>query len=163
MIAHLRHRQLLLVLDNFEQLLAAPLIAELRRRALTSEPPLTSRCRCVSTASIACPCRPLPYPAPARHTPAELEQYAAGALFVARCSWRGRPSVSTRKMPPQSWHICVRLDGIPLALELAAARVNGLSVEYIAARLDGRLSLWTRQPGSDTAAQDAARVDRVEL
>ena len=57
----------------------------------------------------------------------------------------------------------MRLDGIPLALELAAARVNGLSVEQIAARLDGRLSLLTRGSPAAIPRHNAARVDRVEL
>ena len=55
--------------------------------------------------------------------------------------------------------ICQRLDGIPLALELAAARVNALTVEQIASRLDDGLGLLDRRPQGIRPPADAARHD----
>ena len=80
---------------------------------------------------------------------ADLEQFEAANLFIDRA----RSAHPTIQLTPQNVvavaDICRRLDGIPLALELAAARVRALSVETIAARLNDRFSLLTR---GDTTA-----------
>jgi predicted ATPase/class 3 adenylate cyclase len=80
---------------------------------------------------------------------ASLSQYEAVRLFIDR-AMAVQPDFSvTNGNAPALAQICHRLDGIPLALELAAARVKSLSVEQIAARLDDRFRLLTG--GSRTA------------
>src|SRR3712207_5740910 len=65
-------------------------------------------------------------------------------------SWpRGSNCSSTDRIAPAAAHVCYRLDGIPLAIELAAARVRVLIMEQVAARLDDRFRLLTG--GSRTA------------
>ncbi|HLJ54566.1 MAG TPA: tetratricopeptide repeat protein, partial [Chthonomonadaceae bacterium] len=96
------------------------------------------------------PVPPLALPDPRRtHTPASLSQFEAVQLFVDRAlAVRPDFAVSNANAPALA-QLCCRLDGIPLALELAAARVRMLSVEEINARLDNRFRLLTG--GSRTA------------
>lgn len=70
-------------------------------------------------------------------TPATLAQFEAVALFVERVRRQQPDFALTMANAPAVAQICSRLDGIPLALEMAAARVNILTVEEMAARLDG--------------------------
>lgn len=70
-------------------------------------------------------------------------QYEAVQLFIERASLAQSHFRLTGENTPAILQICTRLDGIPLALELAAARVKALSVEQIAARLDDRFRLLT--------------------
>jgi non-specific serine/threonine protein kinase len=79
----------------------------------------------------------------------ELTGYEAVALFVERATAVQQMFAVTERNASALAEMCVRLDGIPLALELAAARVKVLSVEHIAARLDDRFRLLTG--GSRTA------------
>jgi non-specific serine/threonine protein kinase len=80
---------------------------------------------------------------------ASLTQYEAVRLFIDRALSVQSDFSVTNTNAPMLVQICHRLDGIPLALELAAARVKSLSVEQIAARLDDRFRLLTG--GSRTA------------
>jgi predicted ATPase/class 3 adenylate cyclase len=141
----LRDRHLLLVLDNFEQILAAgPAVAELLTAApglkvlVTSRAPLQIRGEHEYAVSpLAFPARGRPAPAPA------LAQYAAVALFVERAQ-AVRPELAvTDDNAPAVAEICARLDGLPLAIELAAARVRTLSPEAMLRRLERRLPLLT--------------------
>ena len=103
--------------------------------------------------------RPLPAPARAgaarrrraRRVPiGRLADVEAVRLFVERArAVPARASRSTTRNAPAVAEVCRRLDGIPLAIELAAARVRALSVEQIAARLDDRFRLLVG--GSRTA------------
>ena len=68
--------------------------------------------------------------------------------------------VLTERNAPAVAQICQRLDGIPLALELAAAWIEALTVDQLAARLDQRLRLLT---GGDTPPANASRRRRLEL
>ena len=77
----------------------------------------------------------------------QLTQYEAVRLFVDRATAARRRSRSPSRTPPAVAEICRRLDGIPLAIELAAARVRALSVDSIAARLDDRFRLLTGATG----------------
>jgi non-specific serine/threonine protein kinase len=79
----------------------------------------------------------------------QLSQYEAVQLFIERAILIQPHFTITKENAPAVAQICYRLDGIPLAIELAAARVRGLSVEQIAARLDDRFRLLTG--GSRTA------------
>ena len=79
----------------------------------------------------------------------ELQEFASIELFDERASHAKSDFVLTEKNARSVAQICQRLDGIPLAIELAAARIKVLSVEEIASRLDDRFSLLTA--GSRTA------------
>jgi predicted ATPase len=82
--------------------------------------------------------QPLSVPAPQDVAPAQLAQHASVQLFLDRAT-SVQPSFQlTDRLAGPVAEICRRLDGIPLALELAAARARSLSVEAIAARLDQR-------------------------
>jgi predicted ATPase/class 3 adenylate cyclase/DNA-binding CsgD family transcriptional regulator len=140
---YLRHRSLLLVLDNFEQILpAAPVVAELLATCpslavlVTSREPLHLR----GEHEYGVP--PLALP-DAQHlsAPDELSRYAAVALFVERAAAIRADFALTDENAPAVAEICARLDGLPLAIELAAARVRLLSPEAILARLERRLPL----------------------
>ena len=84
-----------------------------------------------------------------RPTTEELERYESVRLFAERAHYRNPAFALTRQNARAVARICERLDGIPLAIELAAARV-GLSAEQIATRLDDSLKLLTT--GSRTAS-----------
>src|SRR6478609_11429000 len=73
-----------------------------------------------------------------------LSQYEAVKLFVARAVAVRADFAITNSNAPAVAEICSRLDGIPLAIELAAARVTVLTVDEIAQRLDDRFHLLTR-------------------
>jgi predicted ATPase/serine/threonine protein kinase len=138
-----RHRTMLLVLDNFEQILdAAPVIAEIlaaapRVKALvTSRSPLRIRGeREYAVPPLTTPPLDLPL------TPEALTHYAAVALFVERAT----AVKSDFAVTPENAHaiaeICVRLDGLPLAIELAAARVKLLPPQAMLARVGNRFKL----------------------
>jgi predicted ATPase/transcriptional regulator with XRE-family HTH domain len=144
--ALLRDRATLLLLDNFEHLLpAAPfiggLLAECPRLVLlvTSRAPLRlPQERIYELAPLACP-------EPARTVaPEALADYGATALFAARAA-ETRPGFRvTATNAPIIAAICARLDGLPLAIELAVARLNVLTPAELLARLTERLPLLTR-------------------
>src|SRR5215210_4070551 len=140
---HLRDRQPLLLLDNFEQVLeASSLVGEL----LSSCPELkvlaTSRISLRLYGEREYPVPPLALPDPAHLPPPErLTQYEAVRLFVERAQ-DARPDFSvTNENAPAVAEICARLDGLPLAIELAAARAKILSPQAMLSRLSNRLKL----------------------
>ncbi|MFN8512508.1 MAG: tetratricopeptide repeat protein [Chloroflexia bacterium] len=160
LLAHLRSRELLLVLDNFEQVLpAAPLVAELLAACpllvilVTSRAPL----RLARERVYALP--PLAFPDPDRAVaPAALADYGAPALFVARAR-SVRPGFTlTAANAAVVAAICARLDGLPLALELAAARLTVLSPADLLARLAARLPLLTGGPRDAPERQRTLRA-----
>ena len=142
---HLRDRHLLLLLDNFEQALsAAPLIADLLAAADRLRIIVTSREVLHLSGEHEFPVPPLRLPDP-RNLPAltALSQYEAVALFVARAQ-AVRPDFEvTNQNAPAVAEICSRLDGLPLAIELAAARVRLLSPQQLLDRLERSLTLLT--------------------
>jgi non-specific serine/threonine protein kinase len=91
-----------------------------------------------------------------RPTAEELERYESVRLFVERAHYRNPAFALTPQNARAVARICERLDGIPLAIELAAARV-GLSVEQIAVRLDDSLKLLTTGSRTATARQRTLR------
>jgi len=140
---HIGDRCFLLVLDNFEQVSdAAPGIAELLIRAPRISALVTSRSPLRVYGEREYPVPPLGVPDP-RHLP-DLEQFStfeSVALFVER-AMAVRPDFAiTSANAPAVAEICVRLDGLPLAIELAAARVRVLSPQAIMDRLGDRLAL----------------------
>ena len=143
----LRDRALLLILDNCEHLLKSS--ALLVDKLLDSCPRLsilaTSREALWVEGEIMWNVPPLSVPEP-QGTPSseELEAYESVRLFVERARERS-PSLSLSAPNALAVaDICRMLDGIPLAIELAAARVDTLSVEQISERLEGSLELLTR-------------------
>ena len=136
-------KQLLLVLDNFEQVIeAAPQVGELLTRLPDARVLVTSRSPLRVYGEQEYPVPPLALPDP-RHLPdlEVLSQFASVALFVER-AMAVRPGFAVDPSnAPAIAEICVRLDGLPLAIELAAARVRVLSPQAILSRLGDRLSL----------------------
>ena len=135
-------RSMLLILDNCEHVLGA--CADLARSLLNACPELrflaTSREALGITGEVAWPVPPLSLPEHRRRLdPDELLGFESIRLFVERVS-AVKPSFTLTAANAQSVvQIAERLDGLPLALELAAARAKLLSVEEIAARLDSSL------------------------
>ena len=140
---HFGDRSFLLVLDNFEQVDAAsPFVGELLSRAPHLTVLATSRSPLRVYGEREFPVPPLGLPDP-RHLP-DLEQFSAFesvALFVERAvSVRPDFAVDNQNAPAVA-EICVKLDGLPLAIELAAARVRVLSPQAILDRLSDQLGL----------------------
>jgi predicted ATPase len=155
----LRHKHLLLLLDNFEQVIdAAPLVGEL----LSSSPGLkalvTSREALRVYGEQEYPVPPLTLPALDRAEPLRsLSQYEAVELFARRAR-AVRPDFSlTEDNAPAVAEICVRLDGLPLAIELAAARSTMLSPEMMRRRLESRLGMLVAGPRDLPARQRTLR------
>jgi non-specific serine/threonine protein kinase len=144
--AYLRERHLLLVLDNCEHLLdiCAALASALLRACPHLRLLATSREALGLTGEHLYRVPSLSVPDP-RHLPApELAgTYEAVRLFVARARERRSEFALSAQNARAVAQICARLDGMPLAIELAAARVGAMSVETIAARLDDRFALLT--------------------
>lgn len=143
LVDYLRGRRTLLILDNFEQVLAA---ADVVRSLVGAGDDVavlvTSRGGLHLYGEREYPVPPLGIPDPA-HLPAlaALSQYEAVALFVERAR-AVRPGFSvTNENAPAVAEICYRLDGLPLAIELAAARIKLLTPQAILARFADRLSL----------------------
>lgn len=144
--AHLADRELLLVLDNCEHLVgaAAFLAAHLLRGAPRLHILATSREALGVAGETTWRVPSLSTPDPTHPGPPEaLADFEAVRLFVERAQ-AARPEFSlTPGTAPAVARICTRLDGIPLALELAAARVRALPPAEIASRLDNRFRLLT--------------------
>ena len=148
----LKPRTLLLVLDNCEHLVEA--CAALADGLLRACPQLrimaTSREALGIAGETAWRLPSLSLPDPRHLPPTEsLTQYEAVRLFIERALAAQPTFAVTNQNAPAVAQLCHRLDGIPLAIELAAARVKALTVEQIAARLDDRFRLLTG--GSRTA------------
>jgi non-specific serine/threonine protein kinase len=143
----------LLVLDNCEHLIEA--CAELADDLLHACPGLKILASSREALGVAgetayrVPSLTLPDPRPAAATPAMLARCEAARLFVERAHAAQPRFALTDSNAPAVAALCRRLDGIPLALELAAARVRVLPVEQILARLDDRFRLLVG--GSRTA------------
>jgi predicted ATPase/DNA-binding XRE family transcriptional regulator len=140
---YLRDRRSLLLLDNFEHLLSgAPLVSRLLARCRDVKVLVTSRSALRLSGEQEFPLEPLPLPDLRRPPPAsELAQNAAVALFVERAA-RARPGFALSADNAAALvGICVRLDGLPLAIELAAARVKLLPPPALLARLEGSSAL----------------------
>jgi predicted ATPase/DNA-binding SARP family transcriptional activator len=144
----LRDKQVLLVLDNFEQVVeAAPLINEL----LTAAPKLkvlaTSRAFLRVYGERCHPVPPLALPdSQALPPPDSTIQAAAVQLFAQRAREVKADFILTAENAPAVAEICVRLDGLPLAIELAAARVRVLPPQKMLAQLDRCLQFLTGGP-----------------
>jgi predicted ATPase len=141
----LADQQLLLVLDNVEHLVeAAPLIGELLEAAPELKVLATSRMPLHLRAEHEYPVRPLSLPSRKPLPAAELlSEYEAVRLFIARAQAVKPDFAVENDNAPAVAEICHRLDGLPLAIELAAARVRLLSPQAMLARLEKRLPFLT--------------------
>ena len=160
LLAFFGPRQLLVLVDNVEQLVAAaPLVEQVLERApglkvlATSREPLRIREeRVVAVAPLALP---------EAGAPVDLGTLAtvpAVALFVA-CARDAQPGFElTEANAAAVAEICRRLDGLPLALQLAAARLTVLSPAALLARLERRLPLLTRGPRDLPERQQTLRA-----
>src|SRR6266516_2818955 len=143
--AFLRDKHLLLLLDNFEQVLeAAPALVELLLSCPSIKILVTSRAVLHVEGETEFSVPPLSLPDPL-HMPAyeELLQYAAVALFVQRAQMVKPNFVLSEDNAAAIAQICIRLDGLPLSLELAAARSKLLSPQALLGRLNHRLAVLT--------------------
>lgn len=146
--AELRERELLLVLDNFEHLIsAATLVTELLRACPSVTILATSRQPLHVYGEYEVVVSPLDVPDPmAVSTVEALHQSEAVTLFVQRAEAARMDFALTDKNGPITAEICARLDGLPLAIELAAARVRSLTVEALLPLLEHRLDVLTGGP-----------------
>ncbi|MCC6170273.1 MAG: tetratricopeptide repeat protein [Caldilineaceae bacterium] len=159
----LRDRQLLLVLDNFEQVLAAApgvgaLLAECSRLKVLA----TSRAALHLYGEHEYPVPPLALPDVKRlraddDSLAELAQVAAVALFAQRAQAVQPGFALSAGNAAAVGEICLRLDGLPLALELAAAKLKLFGPAALLARLTQRLGLLTGGPHDAPARQRSLR------
>jgi non-specific serine/threonine protein kinase len=161
--AALRDGRRLLVLDNFEHLLpAAPVVADLLAACPRLAVLVTSRARLHLHGEHDFVVPPLPVPdPPARGRASSLADVArseAVRLFVERARAADPDVALTAHNAPALAEVCRRLDGLPLALELAAARVRVLPPEALLARLEPRLPLLTGGPQDAPARQRTLRA-----
>ena len=141
----LRHVETLLVLDNFEHVAtAAPLVGELLAACPRLRVLVTSRLLLRIDGEHALPVPPLAVPDPdSAPSITSLRESPAVRLFAQRGQAIVPSFAVTDDDAPLVAAICRRLDGVPLAVELAAARVNHLSLPMLWERLDRRLPLLT--------------------
>jgi predicted ATPase/class 3 adenylate cyclase len=140
---YLGGKELLLVLDNFEQVLGgAPLVGQLLSECPKLKVLATSRSVLKVYGEQEYPVPPLELPSPGRLPPIDrLSQYEAVRLFIERAKG-AKPDFSvTDENAPAVAEICARLDGLPLAIELAAARIKLLTPSAMLERLGSRLKL----------------------
>ncbi|HEU5100005.1 MAG TPA: CHAT domain-containing protein, partial [Roseiflexaceae bacterium] len=145
---YLRDRKILLLLDNFEQVLgAAAMLADLLSAAPRLNILVTSRAALRISGEYEFPVLPLALPDLRNLPPLDaLARYPAVALFVERTRALKPDFVLTEAHARPVAEICVRLDGLPLAIELAAARIKFFSPEALLARLGRRLQVLTGGP-----------------
>ena len=158
-IDHLGAKRVLLVLDNFEQVLGAgtsvnELLAACPNLAILT----SSRSALQVSGEQEYPVPPLGLPDPANLPPlSQLSQYEAVALFIERAR-AVRPGFEvTNENAPAVAEICVRLDGLPLAIELAAARIRVLTPQAMLGRLGDRLGLLSAGARDLPARQQTLR------
>jgi predicted ATPase len=143
---YLRTRRLLLLIDNFEQVsTAAPVLAELLAAAPGLTVLVTSRSVLRLSGEHEFAVSPLGVPPDdgADHDAVQLRQYAAVRLFAERARAAAPGFELTSDNAQAVAQICRRLDGLPLAIELAAARVRLLPPQALLDRLDGGLQVLT--------------------
>jgi predicted ATPase/class 3 adenylate cyclase len=141
---YLRTKELLVLLDNFEQVLdAAPLLGKLLSECPRLKVLATSRSVLRVYGEQEYPVPPLELPRPGGRLPAidKLSQYEAVRLFIERAKAARAEFSVTDENAPAVAEICARLDGLPLAIELAAARIKLLTPAAMLERLGSRLKL----------------------
>ena len=165
LVDYLNSKRLLIVLDNCEHVIAAcaGLASELLRHcadvhivATSREPLNVSGEQVYRVPSLSMPDRSSV--AAASSTAESLSQYGSVQLFIERAKAVQPEFAVTDANAPAVAQICTHLDGIPLAIELAAARVRSLPVEQINARLDQRFRLLTGGARTNLPRQQTLRA-----
>ena len=144
LVQHLRDKEMLLLLDNFEQILpAGPELVALLEQCPGIKALVTSRVVLSVTGETEFPVPVLSTPRNGAKDPEDLRRYAAVRLFEARAKAVNPRFELTRSSAAAVAEISKRLDGLPLALELAAARTRMFPPEALLERLDRRLNILT--------------------
>jgi predicted ATPase/class 3 adenylate cyclase len=164
---YLQNKQLLLILDNFEQVaVAAPDIARLMSTSLTGslKTLVTSRMPLRISGEQAYPVPPLSLPdTRPGHLPdlQKLTRYDGVKLFIERAKSVKPDFEVTNENAPAVAEICSKLDGLPLAIELAAARIKILSPQAMLSRLQSTLKVLTGG-GRDLPARQQTLRNTIE-
>ena len=159
LVEYLREKRLLLVLDNFEHLLeAAPLVAELVSACRDLRVLVTSRAALRISGEYEYAVPPLELPRANQLAAPELALVGAVELFVERARAIDPNFAVTQENAFAVAAICRQLDGLPLAIELAAARARILSPEILLSRLEHRLPLLTSHRRDLPARQRTLRA-----
>ncbi len=156
---YLREKQLLLLLDNFEQVVtAAPLLTEFLAACPKLKILVSSRALLHVHGEHEFAVPPLALPDP-KHLPESeaLSQYASVALFLQRARALKPEFYLTSTNARAIAEICVRLEGLPLAIEMAAARIKQLPPQALLARLEHRLQVLTSGPQDVPVRQQTLR------
>lgn len=158
-VSLLGEKRALLLLDNLEQIVeAAPEVAHLVERCPELRIVTTSRTPLRIAAEWEYPIAPLALPASDLESSQVLGEYPAIALFVERAR-AGRASFAlTPENAGAVAAVCRRLDGLPLALELAAARLRLLSPQALLERLDRALNVLTTGPRDSPSRHQTLRA-----
>lgn len=157
---YLADKRLLLALDNFEHVLdAGPALVAVLQAAPTVKAMVTSRRPLNVRGEHLVDISPLPVPRPkASVSPASLLRFSAIQLFVERAVAVLPGFRLTASNGPAVAEICYRLDGLPLAIELAASRMGVLPPEVMVARLTSRLAVLNSGPRDMPARQQTLRA-----
>jgi predicted ATPase len=162
LVSQLRERQILIVLDNFEHLLAgAPVVTQLLQETSALRILVSSRSSLRVSGEQECPVPPLAVPDPdAGPAAASLAACESVRLFAERAAAAVPGFTISDENAPAVADIARRLDGLPLAIELAAARVKLLPPEAIVPRLEHSLGLLT---GGSRDLEDRQRTLRATI
>jgi predicted ATPase/DNA-binding SARP family transcriptional activator/DNA-binding CsgD family transcriptional regulator len=161
LVEALRTKEMLLVVDNCEHLVhnAARLVDDFLGSCPRLRVLATSREALDVAGEARWPVPPLPVPVSGHSLTAEvLEGFASARLFLERASDRHPGFVVTSKNTGAVAQICRRLDGVPLAIELAAARVGTLSPVQISEKLETSLGLLSGGPRAAPSRQRTLRA-----
>lgn len=156
---HLAEKTMLLILDNFEHLLSAAFfVSDLLGETSRLKVLVTSRAPLRLVAEQEYPIPPMSLPAPGRSADlTALETSEAVKLFLQRARAVRPDFTLSERNAREIVEICRRLDGLPLALELAAARIRTLEPHEVARRLNRSLSFLTGGPRDLPARQQTLR------
>ncbi|MFQ5796576.1 MAG: tetratricopeptide repeat protein [Candidatus Bipolaricaulia bacterium] len=159
---YLQDKQMLLLLDNFEPVVtAAPQVVELLATSPRLKVLVTSREPCHVGGEHMFSVPPLTLPEPGLKPPLSIEhltQCESVRLFIERALAVKSDFAVTHENAPTIAEICIRLDGLPLAIELAATRINLLSPQALLERLGSWLKLLTGGARDLPARQQTLRA-----
>ena len=159
LIAHAVGRQMLLVLDNFEHLMgAAPIVAKLVSTFAQAKMLVTSRERLHLSIEREFSVMPLELPVAEAISIEEISRSAAVELFLDRARAVRPEFTLSHENSRTVAEICLKLDGLPLAIELATARLRLLTVQALLVRLEHSLKVLTGGPKDAPRRQQTMRA-----